>query len=110
MISTRLAYSLAVSAGFMMILAAASSSAAGTHRIRIDNLAFAPATLKAHVGDTVEWVNADFVAHTATAKDGQWDVQLAAGGGGKTVLNKPGHISYYCKVHPTMTGEIDVLP
>jgi plastocyanin len=24
----------------------------------------------AHVGDTVEWVNADFVAHTATSRDG----------------------------------------
>ena len=24
----------------------------------------------AHVGDTVEWVNADFVGHTATSRDG----------------------------------------
>jgi plastocyanin len=28
----------------------------------------APQQISAHVGDTVEWVNADIVAHTATAR------------------------------------------
>jgi plastocyanin len=26
--------------------------------------------VSAQVGDTIEWTNADFVAHTATARDG----------------------------------------
>ena len=38
----------------------------------MEKLAFVPAQVSAHVGDTIEWVNADFVAHTATARNGAW--------------------------------------
>jgi plastocyanin len=95
----------------MLLLAAASSkAAAGTARVEVDGLAFAPAKITVHAGDTVEWVNKDFVDHTATDEKGAWDVPLPAHGAGKVVLKTPGHISYYCRVHPTMKGEIDVLP
>ena len=56
----------------------------------------------------IEWTNKDFVAHTATAKDGQWNISLPPGKTGSVVLKKAGRISYYCIYHPTMTGEIDV--
>jgi plastocyanin len=93
-----------------LLLAAASKAAAGTERVVIDSLAFAPAKITVHDGDTVEWINKDFVDHTATADKGEWDVPLPAHGTGRIVLKTPGHVSYFCKIHPTMKGEIDVLP
>ncbi|HEX9159960.1 MAG TPA: hypothetical protein VF835_07005, partial [Rhizomicrobium sp.] len=62
----------------------------------------------AHVGDTVEWTNHDFVAHTATGRKGDWDVNLPVGKSGRTTLKKPGLTEYYCRVHPNMTGKIEV--
>ena len=54
--------------------------AAETIRVTIDNLKFSPTELSAHVGDTIEWVSTDFVAHTATAWNKDWDVAISAKG------------------------------
>ena len=35
-----------------------------------------PAEASAKVGDTIEWINKDIFAHTATARNGDWDVTL----------------------------------
>jgi plastocyanin len=43
-------------------------------------LRFSPAEVSAHVGDTIEWVSTDFVAHTATARNKDWDVAISAKG------------------------------
>jgi plastocyanin len=72
------------------------------------NLAFAPAQVFAQVGDTIKWTNADFVAHTATARDGSWDVMLAPNATRSVVLKTAGAIDYYCRLHPNMTGTITV--
>jgi plastocyanin len=42
----------------------------------MEKLGFVPTEITAHVGDTIEWVNSDFVAHTATARDVSWDVLI----------------------------------
>ena len=64
------------------ILALTASSGARRDRpgIDVDKLAFTPAQVSAHVGDTIEWANADFVAHTATGRKKEWDVTIAAKG------------------------------
>ena len=49
---------------------------AETIRIEAENLVFSPPQVSAHVGDTIEWVNSDFVAHTATAKNHDFDVAM----------------------------------
>jgi len=87
--------------------AAAPTDAAVVH-IAATGVAFVPAVATAHVGDVVEWTNKDFVAHTATARDGSWDVNLPVGKTGRTTVKKPGAIQYYCRVHPNMTGRIEV--
>jgi hypothetical protein len=61
------------------------------------------------VGDVVEWRNRDIVDHTATGKDGSFDVAIEAGGNGKLVMQKPGEIEYFCRYHPNMTGKINVI-
>jgi plastocyanin len=89
-------------------IAMTSGVRADTIHAKLDKLAFAPADITAHVGDTIEWVNSDFVAHTATARDGAWDVLIPAGGKKSVLLKTEGTVEYYCRFHPNMTGRIVV--
>src|SRR5947209_8034019 len=84
--------------------------AAETIRVIIDKLNFAPAQVSAHVGDTIEWVSSDFVAHTATARIKDWDVAIPPKGTGRVMLRHAGEINYFCRYHPNMTGWISVAP
>jgi len=88
----------------------AVSAHAATLQITIDKLTFAPVEVSAKVGDTIEWTNKDVVAHTATARSKDWDVNIPAGKGGKLQLKKPGTVEYYCRFHPNMTGRVTVNP
>ena len=81
---------------------------AATVEIEISNLAFSKAVADAKVGDTVVWVNKDIFAHTATAKNGDWRVTLAAGKSASVVLKKAGTVEYYCEYHPNMTAKVVV--
>ena len=74
----------------------------------MEKLTFVPAQVSAHVGDTIEWVNTDFVAHTATARDGAWDVLIPIKTTKSIVLKVEGVVDYYCKFHPNMTGRVSV--
>jgi plastocyanin len=85
-----------------------SGARAETIRIETSKILFAPAEIKARVGDVLEWVNNDFVAHTATARDGRFDVMLEPGQSGSTRLQKAGSFDYYCRYHPNMTGRVTV--
>jgi plastocyanin len=48
----------------------------------------------------------DFVAHTATARNGSWDVLIPVNAKRNVVLKAEGTLDYYCKFHPNMTGRI----
>jgi plastocyanin len=78
-------------------------------RITIDKLVFSPAEINAKVGDTIEWINKDILAHTATVR-GDWDVMVAANASASLVLKKAGAVEYYCRFHPNMKGRITVAP
>ena len=92
----------------VMFLAAAAPVGAETFKVAIKGLLFAPVGISAHIGDTIEWTNQDFVLHSATARDHQWDVLLPAHGVGRVTLDKPGSIEYYCRFHPNMKGKITI--
>jgi plastocyanin len=81
-----------------------------TIAVEVSKLAFAPAEISAHVGDTIVWTNKDFVVHSATARNRDWDVMLPAHGSGKVELKKPGKVDYFCRFHPNMKGAISVEP
>jgi plastocyanin len=85
----------------------AGPARAQTQRITIDKLAFSPTEIEAKVGDTIEWVNNDAFAHTATVKGG-FDVMLPPKKSGSVVLEKAGTVDYYCRFHPNMKGRITV--
>lgn len=103
-----------VGVGALALLAAlapVSPAIAGeTIRITVDKLRFDPPKISAHVGDTIEWASSDFVVHTATAKNKDWDVTIPAKGMGRVTLEHPGDVAYFCRFHPNMTGEIAVAP
>ena len=81
---------------------------AKTIRVTIDKLDFTPVVVHAKIGDTVEWINKDPLAHTATAKNGAWNVMLEPKKSGHLVLKKAGSVDYFCKFHPNMKGQVVV--
>ena len=90
------------------IFAWAAGGAAETIRVGVDKLTFIPAQVSVHVGDTIEWANADFVAHTATARRKEWDVTIPAKNIARITLKSAGIIDYYCRFHPNMMGRLSV--
>jgi plastocyanin len=74
------------------------------------NTAFAPATITASAGDVVVWTNNDTLPHTATVTDDPTCTteQLAGGASGGIVFNTAGSYAFFCKVHPNMTGTVEV--
>jgi plastocyanin len=81
-----------------------------THEVQVKDSSFTPATLQAHVGDTISWVNLGKIAHTVTAKDHAFDKTLKPGQRFNLVLTKAGTIAYVCTPHPQMFGELIVTP
>lgn len=90
-------------------LTAVPAHAGEVIEVKISELTFAPPNVTAHVGDTVEWKNADFVAHTATATKGAFDVMIPAGATRRFLLKEAGSFPYYCRFHPNMKGELTVM-
>lgn len=98
-------------ATFLLLLAfpwaiAAARQPAKTHVILVKSLAFAATPDPVHVGDTIIWVNRDLFRHTATARDGSFDLDLPPDAQARTVVKKIGVLNYYCRFHPGMTGKI----
>ncbi len=82
---------------------------ARSHAIAIRNFAYEPATLTVAPGDTVVWTNADFLPHTATARDTLWDSKTIEGNGAwRLVARRPGRHAYYCVFHPNMRATLEV--
>ncbi len=94
----------------LIVAATAVPAHAATIRIVIENLVFAPAEASAQAGDTIEWVNRDVFAHTATARNGDFDVMLPPKKTVTTVLRKAGTVDYYCRYHPNMKGVLMIAP
>ncbi len=93
-----------------LMLGAPASAHAATIQITIDNLVISPAEATAKVGDTVELINRDIFAHTATARNGDFDVAMPPKKTMTLVLKKAGKIEYYCRFHPNMKATLTVAP
>ena len=90
---------------------ASVSAHAATIQVVMDRLVFSPVETQAKVGDTIEWINKDVLAHTATASAGDdWNVVIGPNKTEKLVLRKAGSVDYYCKFHPNMKGRLVVAP
>jgi plastocyanin len=83
---------------------------ATTIQITMENLVFSPAEASAEVGDTIEWINKDILAHTATARNGDWNVTIPPNKTATLVLKKAGAVDYFCRFHPNMKATLAVAP
>ena len=79
----------------VLMLAMSVPAHAATIQITMENLVIAPAEASAKVGDTLELINKDVLAHTATAKNGDFDVMMPPKKTVTYVLKKAGTIDYY---------------
>jgi plastocyanin len=105
---SRLCPLLAASLGTLLLVPSPAAAAPHSYTVVIDKLKFGPFPAELHKGDTIVWVNKDFLRHTATAADHSFDVDLQAGATGKTVLKKAGSIPFVCRFHPGMRGVLQV--
>ena len=92
------------------LIAISVPARAATIEISMENLVIAPAELSAKVGDTVEFINKDIFAHTATARNGDFDVTMPPKKTVTLVLKKAGTVEYYCRFHPNMRAVLNVAP
>jgi plastocyanin len=93
-----------------LVLGMSVSAHAATIQITMENLVIAPAEATAKVGDTIELINKDIFAHTATARNGDFDVMMPPKKTVTYVLKKAGAIEYYCRFHPNMKAVLTVAP
>src|SRR5438046_10103831 len=93
-----------------LTLAMPVSADAATVQITMENLVVSPAEASAKVGDTVEWINKDIFAHTATARNGDWDMTMPPNKTVTSVVNEAGTGEYYCRFHPNMTATLVSAP
>jgi plastocyanin len=93
-----------------LMVATSISARAATIQISMENLVISPAEVSAKVGDTIEWINKDIFAHTATARNGDWDVTIQPKKTVTSILKKAGIIEYYCRFHPNMKATLTIAP
>ncbi|RUX19802.1 MAG: amicyanin [Mesorhizobium sp.] len=93
----------------LALASAATPAGAEIIQVTIDKLVFSPATVEAKIGDTIEWVNKDVFAHTATVKGG-WEVMIPPKESASLTLKVAGPIYYFCRFHPNMKGRLVVAP
>jgi plastocyanin len=88
-----------------------ASTSSKQNRIEIKDFTFNPQTITVKSGEKVTWINRDEEPHTivsvgkqfkkSTALDTDQEFTITAG--------SPGTYTYYCSVHPKMTGTIVIL-
>jgi plastocyanin len=93
-----------------LMLAISVPADAATIQITMENLVISPAEASAKVGDTIQWINKDIFAHTATARNGDWDVAMPPKKTVTSVVKKAGTVEYYCRFHPNMKATLIVAP
>ena len=89
--------------------ATAQQTSAAETAVKIDNFSFSPVTVTVPVGSTVRWTNHDDVPHNIVNDDKSIKSKtLDTDENFSYTFTKPGTYSYFCSIHPRMTGKIVV--
>ena len=87
-----------------------SEPADGQRHVRIDNFSFAPKQISVAVGTTVTWTNSDDVPHNVVSTDRKFaSPVLDTDQRFSFTFREPGSYPYFCKIHPMMTGSVQVI-
>jgi plastocyanin len=86
------------------------SSGVGENKIEIKDFAFNPQTITVKSGEKITWINRDEEPHTVVSVGKQFKKSSALDTDQTytIVAGAPGTYSYFCSVHPKMTGTIVV--
>ena len=86
------------------------SAGASVNRIEIKDFNFNPKTLTVKSGEKITWINRDEEPHTIVSVDKQFKKSQALDTDQEFTITAgaPGTYSYFCSVHPKMTGTIVV--
>jgi plastocyanin len=89
---------------------APSGEAQKSEKVQIVEFTYEPDPVVVQVGGKVIWQNEDTAPHTATADDGSFDTGIIEKGKlGSATFKEPGTFTYFCEVHPTMHGTVEVV-
>jgi plastocyanin len=79
-------------------------------KVVIADFEYNPDPVRIEAGGKVIWLNQDSAPHTATADDGSFDTGTLDEGKLKSEsFKQPGEYSYFCEIHPTMHGTVEVV-
>ena len=86
------------------------STTSKQNRIEIKDFAFNPQTITVKSGEKVTWINRDDEPHTIVSVEKQFKKSTALDTDQEFTITAgtPGTYSYFCSVHPKMTGTIVV--
>ena len=77
--------------------------------VKIDNFSFTPPTIAVKAGTEVTWTNKDDIPHNVVADDKSFKSKVLDTDEKFTMTaSKPGTYTYYCSIHPKMTGKLVV--
>jgi plastocyanin len=87
-----------------------ASTDADSRPVLVDNFSFSPAAMTVVAGATVTWTNRDDVPHNIVSTDKTFaSPVLDTDQRFSHRFEGPGRHSYYCSLHPRMTGQIVVV-
>ena len=83
---------------------------AGKNEIAIANFSFSPKMFMVPAGGTLTWINHDKVPHVISSPDNQFQKSppLQTGQSFSNTFATAETYSYFCSIHPRMTGKIIV--
>jgi plastocyanin len=89
----------------------ASANDAKTNQIVIKDFHFTPQTLTVKAGEKITWINRDEEPHTVVSVEKQFkkSAPLDTDQEFTITVGAPGTYTYFCSVHPKMTGTIVVV-
>jgi plastocyanin len=89
---------------------APSGEASKSEKVDIVEFTYQPDPVVVQVGGKVIWQNQDAAPHTATADDDSFDTgTIEKGKIGSETFKEAGTFTYFCEIHPTMHGSVEVV-
>ena len=89
--------------------AAPAVQAAAATDVKIDNFTFGPADVTVKAGSTITWTNRDDIPHTVVSTDKAFKSKvLDTDEHYSFTFPSAGTFTYFCSIHPKMTGRIVV--
>lgn len=77
--------------------------------VSIDNFSFSPAVITIAAGTTIRWTNRDDIPHTVVSDDKSFKSKALDTDDQFTfTFTRAGTYSYFCSIHPHMTGKVIV--